>query len=455
MIGNDRQTRRRFLAGLGAVASVAVAGCSTLPWGDDGTATSLRMSPAEAGSVLTDNEPTVEWPAPVRPAKSALETELERVDALLADVPDPLRPDDVPNGVVRETIVEKRDEAMTIRADGADAMGAAQYHAFRETRDAREAARHAATTWHAIDADRKSLVADLHDERDAVDTAVTDRHEALEYRGTDTADGRLRACLYYFQHETDLANAARSLDRWSVAEADDVLELGESVGTLEFATATTTVWEHLDAQWLADDEPVALESTFETVLERSIEAADEAGFPAQDDDWFEAIGLGDLDDQYLEFVLWRAGQPVEDAQDGMKEALREGDLATGLSNALEFEVAYRGFQTVRDRITDGDVRDLSVEDVRAERREALAAAQQAREAELEGGSLTEPSLGAYILAETLRSLAWVDDSVRRAADREPETTVSLTSQYRDYVRYRSHLEALPAAVEAFRARLLA
>ncbi|TMT86255.1 transposase [Haloterrigena sp. H1] len=454
MSGNHRKTRRRFLAGLGAVSSVAVAGCSTLPWEDDGTATSLRMSSAEAGSVRTDDEPMIEWPAPIRPAESALEDGLERVDALLADVPDSLGPDDVPNGVVRESIAEKRDVAIDTREDGADATGAAQYHAFRETRDAREAARHAATTWLAIDAERQPLVAELRDERDAVNAAVTDRHEALEYRGTDTAEGRLRACLYYYQHETDLAQADRILDRWSVAEADDVLKLGESASTLEFATATTTVWEHLDARWLADDETVGLESTFEDALEHSIAAADEVGFPAQDDDWFEAIGLGDLDDQYLEFVLWRAGQPVEDAQDGMREALREGDLATGLYNALGFEVAYRGFETVRDRIADGDVRDLSVEDVRAERREALAAAQQAREAELEGGSLTEPSLGAYILAETLRSLVWVDDSVRRAADREPETTVSLTSQYRDYVRHRSHLETLPDAIEAVRARLL-
>jgi len=454
MRGNHRKTRRRFLAGLGAVSSVAVAGCSTLPWEDDGTATSLRMAPAEAGSVLTDDEPTIEWPAPVRPAESALEDGLERVDGLLADVPDPLGSADVPNGVVRESIVENRDEALDIRENGSDATGAAQYHAFRETRDAREAARHAVTTWLAIDADRKSLVADLHDERDAVEDAVTDRHEALEYCGTDTAAGRLRACLYYSHYETDLAGAARRLDRWSVAEADNVIDLGEAAGTLESAAMTATIWEHLDSQWLADDELVALESTFETVLERSIEAADEVGFPAQDDDWFEAIGLGDLDNEYLEFVLWRAGQPVEDAQDGMKEALREGDLATGLSNALEFEVAYRGFETVRDRIADGDARDLSVEDVRAERREALAAAQQAREAELEGGSLTEPSLGADVLAETLRSLAWVDDGVRRAAGRDPETSVSLDSEFRDYVRYRSHLEALPDAVEAFRTRML-
>ncbi|SDR42044.1 transposase [Natronobacterium texcoconense] len=451
------RTRRQLLAGLGAVSGVAVAGCSALPWEDDGTSSSLVFSQDEAERVLEGaDEPTIEWPVPIRPDESALADALERVDALVAEVPDPLEPEHVPNGVVRESIVESRNEAATTWDEAADATGVAQYHALHDSRDARESARTAATSWLAVDADRESLVAELRDERDAADDAVADRLESIEYRGSDADAGVLRAALYYYRLENDLTGSERSIDRWSVSETDDVLDIGGAAGSLESATATATVWEHLEDRWREDEDDVDLESTFEDALEHSVEAADEIGFPAQQEGWLEDVGLGDLDDQYLEFVLHRARQPVDRAQSRMKEALRDGDLATGLYSALEFEMTYRGFETVRDRIADGDLHAPSIEDVRAERQEALAAARQAREADFEGGSITDPSLGAYLLAETLRSLEWNDASVRRrATGGDPDANVSLSSQYRDYVRYRSHLEALPEAVETVRGRLLA
>ncbi|AFZ71323.1 hypothetical protein [Natronobacterium gregoryi] len=449
------RTRRQLLASLGAVSGVAVAGCSALPWEDDETASSLVFSPSEAETVLEDDEPTIEWPVPIRPDESALEAGLERVDALVAAVPDPLESEDVPNGVVRESIVESHDEATTTRDEAADATGAAQYHALHDSRNARESARTAATAWLTVDADRESLVVELRDERDTVDEAVTDRLETIEYRGSDADEGLCRAALYYARLEDDCTGAQRSLERWSVSATDDVLEIGESAGSLEAATATTAVWEHLEERWREDEGDADLGSIFEDALERSVETTDEVGFPDHQEGWLEEIGLGDLDDQFLEFALYRARQPVDRAQDGMEAALRDGNLATGLYHALEFEVAYRGFEILRDRIADGDVRDPSIEDVRAERQDALAATQQVREADFEGGAITEPSLGAYILAETLQSLEWNDESVRRVVGRDPETNVLLSSQYRDYLRYRSHLEALPDAIEAFRGRLLA
>lgn len=456
MSGNDeagQPGRRRFLAGIAAVSGAAVAGCSDLPLIGDDAGTSVQFTASEVERVLADGEPTIEWPVPVTPDSSALADGLERVDALLADVPDSIGPADVPNGVVREAIVDGREEAITARDEAAEATGETAYHALRDSRKSREAARNAVTTWLAIDAD-DAIVDELRDERDAVRSAVDDRRESIEYRGENTDGGRLRAALYGYQREADLGRVDGTLDRWNVHETDDVVELGESAGELEFATATADVWEHLDEQHAAasgDD----LEAAFEEALERSIEAAEAVAFPEQNgDDWYEAIGVGDLDDQYLEFVLWRAGRPVGDARDGMEAALRNGRLGTGLYHALEFEVAHRAFETVRDRIADGAVDEPSLEDVRTERTEALAAAAKIRESEAGGEPITAPSLGAFVFAETLQSLEWVDDGVRRAAENEPDTSVSLSSQYRDYVRFRAALEALPVAVDAFRERLL-
>lgn len=474
MTANDRGTsgrssRRRFLAGLAGVGGVALAGCSALPWNDE-TSSSVRFSAGDVDAALEDVDPVeFGWPVPVRPESAALERALERVNTLLVDVPDELEPEDVPNGVVRTEIAEQRDEAIAGRDDAAAATGDAQYHALRESRSARQAARHALTSWFAVrfedkdETDRRTrLLEELRDERAAVGSEARDRHDAIDYRGTDADEGRLRAALYAYRRETDLGRAAATLDRWSVAADDDPLELGERAGELEFATATVEAWDHLDERYragLEDDgeEGTDLEPVFEDALERSIEAAEAADFPEQDRDWLEAIGLGDLEDSYLEHAVWRAGQPVDSARKRMRTAADDGELGTALHRALEFEVALRAFESVRDRIAGGGFADPSLEDVLAERTAALEAAEGVRDLEVAGEPVSpseSPSITAYVFAETLRGIEWADERLRRAADREPETNVSLGDQYRDYALARGRLEDFEPAVETFRERLL-
>ncbi|APW99033.1 transposase [Halobiforma lacisalsi AJ5] len=476
MTANDRGTsgrssRRRFLAGLAGVGGVALAGCSALSWNDE-TSSSVRFSAGDVDAALGDVDPVeFSWPVPVRPDSTALEGALERVDTLLADVPDALEPEDVPNGVVRTEIVEQRDEATAGRDDAGDATGDAQYHALRESRSARQAARHALTSWFVVrfadedDPDRRTrLLEELRDERGAVRSVARDRHDGIDYRGTDTGDGRLRASLYAYRRESDLARAAATLDRWSVAAGDDALELGESAGELEHATATVEAWDHLDERYRAGLESEGdgeggtdLQPVFEDALERSIEAADAADFPEQDEEWLEGVGLGDLEDSYLEHTVWRAGQPVDSARKRLKTATDDGELGTALHRALEFEVALRAFESVRDRIAGGGFADPSLEDVLAERSAALEAAEGVRDLEVAGEPVSpseSPSLAAYVLAETLRGIEWADDGLRRAAERDPETNVSLGDQYRDYAIARGRLEGFREAVETFRGRVL-
>ncbi|GAB3663482.1 hypothetical protein [Halopiger thermotolerans] len=460
--GRSRLRRRRFLAGLAAGGSVAVAGCSdaALPWEDDAAPS---FTAADAETLLADaTAPTIEWPAPVRPTRGALEDELERIDALLESVPASLTDDDVPNGVVRNEIADDRDEAREIRdragaGSGDSDRAANRYRRLRETRGARDAARAAATALTAIDADRARLVADLEAEREAARSTVRDLRAAADYRGGATDAGRLRAALYWYRREDDLGGAGHVLERWSVDPAASVVDVGDAAGDLEFATATANVWEHFDARYAAAvdaaGKPVALESPFETALERSIERADETGFPSQDsEEWYEAVGLDDLESQQLRLFVWDVGRRVEDAREGMTTAREDGDLATGLARALEFEQTYRAFETVRDRLREGTIATPeTIDEIRAERTAALEAAAAARE-ELPPD---EPSLAAYRLSETLQELTWADEAVRRAADNDSEVVVSLGDEYGDYARVRAALEALPDAVTAFRGRLLA
>ncbi|EMA30917.1 hypothetical protein [Halobiforma nitratireducens] len=457
--GLTNSSRRAFLTGVGTATGAVLAGCSELPGMDDSD-TSVQFAASEVDDVLVETEltpPEVRWPVPVEPAPAAVDDALERVASLVAEVPESLTPDDVPNGVVRAEIGEQRDEATARRDELADATGTDRYRAYRQSREAREAARHAATSWLAIGADREELVAELRDEYSAARTETQDRYRAIDYRGPETGEGRLRTVLYAFRRESDLRSGTRTLERWGVSASDDVLETGESASTLEHTTATVDVWDHLEERYRSQyggDDAADLAPVFEGALEQSIEAADAADVPRQNDGWLEEIGLGDLDDSILEFLVWRAGQPIDRARDGMADARDDADWATGLYRALEFEVAYRALETVRDRVADGELAEPTVEDVLAERSAALEAAETVRNSEIAGERATAPSLGAYALAERLRSVGWVDDGVRRAADRSPDTNVSLRSQYRDYVRYRAQLEALPDALEAFRGRLL-
>ncbi|WP_254768002.1 hypothetical protein [Salinilacihabitans rarus] len=446
-----RSRRRAFLAGLAASAGVALAGCSEVrPSETDST----TFTAADAEAVLADapSPPAVKWPVPVRPERGAREAAIERVDELLADVPESLGPDDVPNGVVRESIAEHRDDAVRTRGEAADATGDDLYHALRDLREARESARASSTTLRAIDEEMEALVDDLATERETVRSAIEDRRGGIEYRGDDADDGRLRAALYYQQLESDLDRATASLDRRRVDA--NVIEVGETAGDVEFATATADVWDHFEERYEAGlDDATTFEPIFEAALDRSIDRAAAVDFPEQDgEEWYDAVGVGDLDDDRLEFTLWRFGGSVVDARDGTETARADGDLGTGLYRALEFERTYRAFERLRDRMAEGTVAAPSdVAEIRDERERAIEAAAAARE-EL---PVSEPSPGSYALSETLRSFEWIDGTVRRAADHDPEVVVSIDKEYGRYARLRAELEVLPEAVAAFRDRLLA
>lgn len=454
----DEQPRRQFLAGIATAAGATVAGCSELdrPWNGDEASPSFTAG--DAGTILAnaDPTPTVERPVPVRPERRALEDAIDRVDSLLESVPESLDSEDVPNGVVRESIADNRDEAVAVRGEVSGATGTEQYRALRRGRAAREAARNAATALIAIDpeTDTESLVDDLSNEYDAVRSAVWNRRKSREYRGEDADDGRLRAALYHYRRESDFRRVRGALEHWSLRANRIVLDIAEAAGKLEFAAATADVWDHFDDRYEADvDEAVDLEADFADALERSIDRADEVDFPEQDDDdWYDAVGLAEFDEQPFRYIVWNAGRPVHDARERMKSASVDGELATGLTHALAFEQAFRAFEVFRDRIQDGSIAPPeTVDEIRAERAAAVDAATAAREEV----PVTEPSPGAYRLAETLQWLEWTDDVVRRAADNDPEVVVSLLREYGDYARIRAELKVLPDAVDAFRARLLA
>ncbi|MDQ2048895.1 hypothetical protein RBH26_00185 [Natronolimnohabitans sp. A-GB9] len=446
-----RFDRRRLLVGLAGGAAVAVAGCSA-PGNDDVT-TATTFTRAEAESILTESPsaPTVDRPVPIEPAKTALEAERYRVDDLLAAVPEPITADEVPNGVVRNAIADRRDGAIESLEETVDATGPERYHALRTTRDARDDARTATVTWSAIDADRETLLDDLGDERRSARSTLADRLDGVAYRGEDGEDGRLRAALFYAELEDDLETATRRLDRWNVDEASAVVDLGEAAGDLEFATATTAVWDHCRGRY-ADEtgDRADLEPVFADALEASRDRVADVDLPDQDgDDWLADLVASEVEQGFDQTLLWDAVRPVYRAADGLEDALEDGRYGPGLSAALRFEHEYRAFEDVRERFESGAVTaPESIDEIRAQRTATVEAAESAIE------SVTRPSLGMARLADTVRDLGWTDDAIRRSADGDPEMNVTLGDEYSEYVCLEARFTVLPDALAAFRSRLL-
>ena len=438
-------TRRRFLAGLTTVTGTAIAGCSSYPWEDDETSTAIPAT--EAKTILSDPLPDVDFPVPVVPESAAVEDGLERVDELLDDLPEPVTADEVPNGVVRESIVDARETALEGSDEGTESPET--YHVLRETRDRRDAAQEAITTFEAIEDD--GVWEALEDERVDRQSTLEDRLEAADYRGEDSDDGRLRAALTWYRLEDDLESANQGLERLPIGPNATVIELGESAGSLEFATATVDVWDHLlerydQSRSTSDD----FEPVFATTLEQSIDAADDVELPSRDtDDWYEEVAGANADDPSVQMTLWRPLRQADNAREGMTAAFTDDRLGIGLADTLEFEQAFRAFETIRTRVENGEIAvPETADEIETERNAAVSALESATEV------VGENSIGAYLFAKDYQSLRWTDDRIDDLLSRNPDGRISLTSQYDDYVRLRARLEVLPDAVEAFRERLL-
>ncbi|MWV41114.1 hypothetical protein [Natrialba sp. INN-245] len=439
-------SRRRFLAGVAAASMAVAAGCNeTSIGGDDGP---TRFSPSEVDPILEQSRPEADRPVPIEPDDDVIGSGIERVDDLLADVPDPVPVETVPNGVVRESIDRRRESATDDRSDALEPPEPS-YRALRvSVPGARESARGAAVTLSAVDADPD--LDDLAAEYDEAQSTVDDRLEGLEYRGDDSDDGRLRAALVAADREDDLASARRTVDRWRVTEHTNVVDLGESAGDVEFVEATVDAWDHLADRYDADVDGVDLEPVFSDALAVSIDAAGEVDLPDQgESDWLDELVEGELEMGFPQTLLWDAVRPVYDARDRMIDAREDGRLGTGLAAAIRFEQEYRAFRTVRDRFEDGDLETpASIDEVRAEREAAIDAAESAMAA------FTRPSLASARLAETLQTLEWTDDRIQRDADRDPDRQVSVSDEYSEYACLRARFDALSDAAAAVRERLL-
>ncbi|WP_254280091.1 hypothetical protein [Haloarcula marina] len=226
-VGDDL-TRRGVLAAVGATA---LSGCSAIDrFGSDDRPTIDRY-----GLPSVDDEqtrPAVAPAVPVAIADDHLGAARDRTTALLSTLPTPLGPGEIPNGHVREHILDSAAEATAALDEARRAR--TQFAALEALRRSREAARYAAAGW-AFAAGTQSTDA-LQDESWSAAQAARSYRSSYEYPGSDP----VRATLVH-------ARVERLLDRASDTESPG----GHSESALLTAAETGETAESTQA--LLDD----------------------------------------------------------------------------------------------------------------------------------------------------------------------------------------------------------
>ncbi|EMA26342.1 hypothetical protein [Haloarcula argentinensis] len=235
---STRLTRRGVLALAGASA---IAGCSSLDSvGGGGEATidtyNLPDIPRHG-----EREAPVSPSVPVDIATSHFDVARERVRSLLATLPTPLGPEEIPNGHIRQHLTDAASDA----SDGLDDARTARtgLMALRSLRRARENARYAASGWGV--ADRGLTAAPLRNEYDKTLSAARETLQEHEYVGADP----VRAALVHARIEAGLGRATDTDVR--PREESELLSVAEWGEMAESAQAYLSDARHLRAQFTA------------------------------------------------------------------------------------------------------------------------------------------------------------------------------------------------------------
>lgn len=386
---DDSTTRRGLLAATGAALTAGLAGCSGVEGSNETeTIPGHRLpDPTDDGEA----EPVVVEALPLSIEPAALAARAERTRALLATLPIPLTSTHVPNGYVRERLLEESENARE-HLEAARNAGS-RFAALKRLRDARAAARFAAAGW--AYAQGEVTEADLRAEhQQALDDAASLRDDH-EYRGDDP----VRAARIHAVVERNLAFVAERRDRsyWSDETMLSAAELGEHA---EYARATVADSGYLYERFLDSlpEDAGNVEGRLETAAERvadDLEARRGELEPLPDD----------ANERRFYHFRHDLRSAVEYAPSRVADAPGAGSAVLNAMSGLVHGMAY---DRVVERLESEEGVQLSTAaDVRRERQRAV----EALESALEEGP--NPVLVRPPLAAAAWRVAWADEELAR------------------------------------------
>jgi len=411
-------TRRGFLAAAGATLFAGCSGLDSLSGESRETIRSYRLSE------MVDDEsgPVVVESVPVDIERARLAETRQRVSELLETLPMPLGPDAVPNGHVRQRLVDAAGDA----SESVDQARTARTRlaAFRSLRDARARARYAAAGWAFADG-----TATRADARAAYRRAASDAQTlraAHRYVGADPVD----ATLVHARIERNLDRVRRDREPSVYSGPDSLLAVAEWGEHAETARALVS-----DSRYLSERLASSLPDDAGTVETRLANAAEslEAALRRR---------RSDLPPEPTEHSLELPFRLRYELRDAAESSVRRVAETPGPASAVL--AATRGFANfsaydrVRERIEDGE--RFRVDDaagVRTVRSEALDAIRAALDEN------PRPGLARPVLADAATAVSFTDDALARyRGEVRPER---LDDEIRRYTTAAARARSTPAA----------
>lgn len=400
-----QMTRRGLLALAG---TSVLAGCNGLAGLGGGQEPTIRAYDLPDIDPDEDPEPAVPESVPVEIAPNHFDAAWNRVTTLLAELPMPLGPEDIPNGYIRKQLSDAATGATTGLNGARDAQ--TELVALDSIRRARTEARYAATGWAVADQDL-SVGPIQREYRQAVSEADSTRN-THEYVGTDL----VRAALVHARIENTLERVIDS--RVPSQDGNQLLYIAEWGETAESAQAYLDDARHLDEQFTA-----SLPDDASTVKKTLTEAAEtlladvrsrRSGLPPEPtaDEWgIRERVIGDL---------------RREADGGVTRVVDANGPASAVIDANRRLTQFQALDRLQARIDDGELsRPQSAEAVR----EIRSTAYDALKAALEESPAPE------LTRTAVTSAAWrVASTDWELARYEGEVTVSrLDTNIADYI----------------------
>lgn len=411
-------TRRGVLTAMGATL---LAGCSGTETSDDERISLLRLR-----DVVPDDggDPIVVDALPIEIEASKPRAAATRVDDLLAELPLPFGPENVPNGHIRQRLTDAASEATDRVTEARTAPS--RLGALSALRYARSNARYAAAGWAFVD--RDLTVAALRGEHQTVVSQADSFHSDFEHLGSDP----VTAALVYRETERLLDSARNDTHTSDRRDSDRLLTVAKWGDHVESAQAKLDDARYLYARFQSElsAEAGPVDDTLSTAVE-TLRADLQRGrdeLPPKPTD---------NDNQ----LLWRLRDNIRDDAEYSVERVDEAPgPASGFLLSIHGFTALLAHDRLTNRLDEGEPFDVETAgDVLEARTAAVEAITAARE--------TSPraDLARPLLAEAARSVSIADEQVRDIdGDVRP---ARLTHPIAEYTAATLRARSVPAACE--------
>jgi hypothetical protein len=384
-----------------------------------------ELDPGPVSSIPSKSVPDVPRRLPVPIASAHLDKSAQRARELLSALPGSIGPAEIPNGAIREEVVAARASATEAlqRADSAPTP----FERMRSLRDARESAATAHAAWLAIEDGRS------RDDVLSVRSELRERLTAFEDEWEYVGNQPIPAVLVCRKLEELSRQAGSHLDRAvnpGYVEPDSPPGIGQIAGDLEYARCAIADAEHVYERHRESGDGIgSLERAISDASRRLAQRVDDRSseLPAERPDDPSSMVDRDVADTPTGRVLTLAVGDARRQADDVDERRAEGERATAIVEAHEALTAMQTFETLRDRVSDGEDFPIdTAEDVVGYRRDAVEGVRGV----LDAGE--HPRLDRTAAGRLARGIGYVD---ARFESIDADSTPSVAQIERDTVRY--------------------